>query len=132
VTTVTYSSYLTAGISSATTITLTPIAGTTVHDVWMIITPLQGGEYGLVLSAQGLQPGGIYLIEGITGGAQVGTAPFGSTVASSEFSADSQGNGMYSYISATNPETAFTGVSLLYLPNNQVASSVLVATGTLT
>lgn len=129
VTTATYSSYVTVGISSATTVTLTPIAGTTVHDVWMLITPLQGGEFGVALSAQGLQSGGIYLIEGITGGAQVGTAPFASTLAASEFLADSQGNGMYSYISATNPQTQFTGVSLLYLPNNQIANGVLVATG---
>jgi len=94
----------------------------------MIITPLKGGEFGVVLSAQGLQPGGVYLVEGVGGGAQVG-APFASTLATSEFFADSQGNGLYSYISATNPQTEYTGVSLLYLPNNQTTNSVLVATG---
>jgi len=97
----------------------------------MIITPLQGGEFGVVLSAQGLQPGGIYLVEGIGGGAQVGSAPLASTLAASEFFADSQGNGLYSYISATNPQTEYTGVSLLYLPNNQTTNSVLIATGPL-
>jgi len=109
---------------------LNPVPGTTVHDVWIIITPLQGGEYGVVLSAQGLQPGGIYLLDGTTGGAQIGT-PFASTLAASEFSADSQGNAIFSYISATNPRTAYSGVSLLYLPNDQITASVLVATGTL-
>ena len=83
----------------------------------------------MTLSAQGLQPGGTYLVEGITGGAQVGTAPFASTLAASEFSADGQGNGIYSYITATNPQSQFTGASLLYLPNNQITNSVLVATG---
>jgi len=131
VTTVTFSSYLTVEMGSSVAIALAPIAGTNVHDVWMTITPLQGGEFAVVLSAQGLQPGGIYLIEGITGGTQVGTAPFASTLAASEFSADSQGNGLYSYITATNPQTEYTSVSLLYLPNNQTANSVLVATGPL-
>jgi hypothetical protein len=129
-TTVTYSSYVTPGTSFATTITLTPVSGTAVHDVWMIITPLQGGEFAVVLSAQGLQPGGIYVIEGSSGGGQVGT-PFASSLAASEFSADGQGNGIYSYISATNPQTQYTSASLLYLPNDQITNSVLVATGTL-
>lgn len=128
-TTTTVTTYVTSGVSSATTISLTPVAGTSVHDVWMTITPLQGGEFSVTLSAQGLQAGGIYLLEGITGGAQVGTAPFASTIAASEFSADGQGNGMYSYIAVTNPQTQFTGASLLYLPNNQITNSVLVATG---
>jgi len=128
-TTITYSSYVTAGIGSGTTFSLSPIVGTTVHDVWMIVTPLQGGEFAVVLTAQGLQPGGIYLLEGVTGGSQVGNAPFASSLAASEFSADGQGNGIYSYISATNPQAEFSGASLLYLPNNQVTNAVLVATG---
>jgi len=130
-TTVTYSSYTTAGPSSAVTITLTPVAGSLVHDVWMIITPLQGGEYGVVLSAQGLQPGGVYLIDGITATAPVSTAPFAPTTAASEFTADGQGNGIYSFISANSPQTSYTGVLLLYLPNGQVANSVVAATGSL-
>ena len=97
----------------------------------MVITPLQGGEFGVILSAQGLQPGGVYLIDGITAGTPVGTAPFAASLATSEFTADGQGNGIYSFISATNPQTSYTGVLLLYLPNDQVANSVVVATGTL-
>jgi len=112
-------------------IALTPIAGTSVHDVWITIAPLQGGEFGVVLSAQGLQPGGTYLVEGITGVGQVGTAPIALTWAASEFSADGQGNGLYSYISTTNPQTSFTGISLLYLPNGQITNAVLVATAPL-
>jgi hypothetical protein len=131
VTTATYASYFTTAIGSATTITLTPIAGTTVHAAWIIITPLQGGDFSVVLSAQGLQPGGIYLIEGIIGGTQVTTAPFASTTTASEFSADGQGNGIYSTILTTDPRIGYTNVLLLYLPNNQIANSVLVAIGTL-
>jgi hypothetical protein len=122
---------VTAGASSANTFSLTPIAGTTVHDVSITITPLQGGEFSVFLSAQGLQPGGVYLVEGITGETQVGTQPFGSSMAASVFLADSQGNGIYSYVSATNPQSEYTGASLLYLPTNQITNSILVATGPL-
>jgi hypothetical protein len=97
----------------------------------MIITPLQGGEYGVVLSAQGLQPGGVYLIDGLTATSPVITVPFAPSTATSEFTADGQGNGIYSFISATNPQTTYNGLLLLYVPNGQTSNSEVVATGPL-
>ena len=130
-----YSSYSTysptAVAGSATEIPLTPTGGTTVHDLWLIITPLQGGEFALVLTAQGLQPGGTYLIEGITTGAQTNIVPLASTASTSEFTANNQGNGIYSQVFVINPQTAYSSVLLLYLPNNQMESGVLVASATL-
>jgi len=135
ITTVTYPGYSTysnaAETSPATSIALTPTGGTTVYDVWLTITPLQGGEFTVVLTAQGLQPGSTYMIEGITLGTHMSIVPLTPAAADSEFAADNQGNGIYSHIFAIDPITAYTGVLLLYLPNNQIEGSVLVASATL-
>jgi len=132
-TTVTYSSYSTysaaysSGISPATTIQLTPAGGTTVHDISLIIVPLQGGEFAVILTAQGLQPGGTYLIEGIIQGAQTSVIPLAMGASGSVFVADNYGNGVYSQVLAIDPQAEYTGVLLLYLPTNQMQVSELVA-----
>lgn len=134
-TTVTYPSYssysVSAGTSPETKIALTPTGGTTVYDIWLTITLLQGGEFAVVLSAQGLQPGGTYMIEGITAGAHMSIVPLSPAAVDSEFVADNQGNGIYSHVFAIDPRIAYTGVLLLYLPNGQMEGSVLVASATL-
>ncbi|MGA3406877.1 MAG: hypothetical protein ABSD49_14190 [Candidatus Bathyarchaeia archaeon] len=136
-TTVTYSSYSTysatysSGTSPATTIPLTPAGGTTVHDIWLIVTQLQGGQFAVVLSAQGLQAGGTYLIQGITSGAHMSVQPLASTAVDSEFVAGNNGSGLYWHVFATDPRTAYGGVLLLYLSNNQMGSAELVASATL-
>ena len=110
-------------------IVLTPTGGTPIHDVKLYVTPLQGGEFAVFLTAQGLQPGGTYLIEGFAGGTRTNVGPLSSTLSDSGFIADGQGNGVYSHVFATDPRTAYTVVLLLYLPNNQTEGAVLVATG---
>jgi len=110
---------------------LSPTGGTSIHDVMFVITPLQGGEFAVFLTAQGLQPGGTYLIEGIASGAHTSIAPLALTTSDSGFAADNQGNGIYSHVFSMDPRVAYTGVLLLYLPNNQMEGSVLVATATL-
>jgi len=40
------------------------------HDVWFIKAPLGSGDYAIVLSAQGLEANGTYLLEGVTRGEQ--------------------------------------------------------------
>ena len=113
-------------------IVLTPTGGTSIHDVVLFITPLQGGEFAVFLTAQGLQPGGTYLIEGFSSGTRTNVGPLSSSLAESGFTADSQGNGVYSHVFAVDPRTAYNVVLLLYLPNNQIEGAVLVATGTTT
>ena len=122
-----YSSYSTYSIaaSPASTIMLTPTSGTTIHDVMLIITPLQGGEFAVFLSAQGLQPGGNYLIQGVVSGGHTSVVPLAA------FAADNEGNGIYSHVFSLDPRIAYTGVLLLYLPNNQMEGAVLVASVTL-
>jgi len=110
---------------------LSPTSGTSIHDVTLVINPLQGGEFAVFLSAQGLQPGGTYLIEGITNGAHTSIVPLALTTSDSGFAADNQGNGIYSHVFGIDPRNAYTSVLLVYLPNNQVEGSVLVATATL-
>jgi hypothetical protein len=102
-----------------------------VHDILLIITPLQGGEFAVFLSAQGLLSGGSYLVEGITSGTHKSILPLASTAADSGFVADSQGNGIYSHVFVVDPRTEFGVVLLLYLPNNQMEGSVLLASATL-
>jgi len=110
-------------------ITLTPTGGTSIHDVVLYVNPLEGGEFAVFLTAQGLQPGGTYLIEGFAGGTRTNVGPLSSNLADSGFTADSQGNGVYSHVFAVDPRTAYSVILLLYLPNNQVEGAVLVATG---
>ena len=113
------------------TITLTPTGGTNVHDVILILSPLQGGEFAAFLSAQGLQAGGTYMIEGITTGTHMSILPFTLNAAGSEFTADSQGNGVYSSVLPTDPQTVYSSVLLVYLPNGQMEGSVLIASASL-
>jgi len=135
-TTFSYSSYSSNSIAAANgasgTIILTPSGGTSIHDAVLLITPLQGGEFAVFVSAQGLQPDGTYLIEGFAGGTHTNVGPIASTTSDSSFTADNQGNGVYSHVFATDPRTTYTIVLLLYLPNNQMEGAVLVATGSTT
>ena len=115
----------------ATTIPLTPTGGTNVHDLWLVVTQLQGGQFVVVLSGQGLQPGGTYLIRGITSGVPMSIQPFAWTDADSEFVAGNNGGGLYWHVFASDPRTVYMGVLLFYLPYNQMNSAELVATATL-
>jgi len=124
-----YSSSIAAANGVSSTIILTPTGGTSIHDAVLIITPLQGGEFALFVTAQGLEPGGTYLIEGFVGGAHTNVGPIALNTSDSSFTADNQGNGVYSHVLATDPRTTYTIVLLLYLPNNQMEGAVLVATG---
>src|SRR5208283_443615 len=54
-------------ISAATGgIQMTPATGVTAHDIWLLVVPLQDGEFAVILNGQGLQQNGNYLIEGVT------------------------------------------------------------------
>ena len=57
--------------------------------------------------------------------------PLSSAATESEFVSDNQGNGIYSHVFVIDPRIAYTGILLLYLPNNQMEGSVLVASETL-
>ena len=85
----------------------------------------------MVLSAQGLQAGGTYLIQGITSGAHMSVQPLASTAIDSEFVAGNDGSGLYWHFFATDPRMAYGGVLLLFLPNNQMGAAVFVASATL-
>ena len=101
------------------------------HDVWFIITPLQGGKYVVVLHAAGLETNGSYLVEGVTKGAQMNTIPIAMTATDSEFVPDNHGNGVYWHIFDIDPRAQFESIELLYLPNMQMQGAMQVASGTL-
>jgi hypothetical protein len=108
-------------------IQLTPAGGVTAHDIWLVIAPLQEGQFAIILSAQGLQQSGSYLIEGVTRGAQMTPVPFATTAADSEFVSDAHGNGVYWHVVSSDPRLMYWQVLLLYLPNAQLQGSQLVA-----
>ena len=101
------------------------------HDVWLVIAPLQGGKYVVILRAEGLEANGSYLVEGVTKGGQMTTVPIANTPTDSEFLPDSHGNGVYWHVFDSDPRTQFEKVELLYLLNMQMEQAVLVASANL-
>jgi hypothetical protein len=97
------------------------------HDVWLVISPLQGDKYVVVLHASGLEANGSYLVEAVTRGDQMNTVPIADNAANSEFLPDSQGNGVYWHVFNSDPRTQFEQVQLLYLPRMQMQSAMQVA-----
>lgn len=112
-------------------IPLIPVTGVMAHDIWLIITPLPGGQFAIVLNAQGLQQNGDYLIEGVTRATPSATVPIATTPADSELVADVQGNGVYWHVLASDPQVTYGQVMLIYLPNNQIQGSQLIASASL-
>jgi hypothetical protein len=106
---------------------LIPVDGATAHDIWLIITPLPNGQFAVVLSAQGLQQNGAYLIEGMTRTTPIATVPIATTQTDSEFVADANGNGIYWHVLPGDPQVTYLQVLLIYLPNTQMQGSQLVA-----
>ena len=103
------------------------VGGTTAHDVFLIITSLPGGQFSVTLVAQGLQPNGGYLIDGVTKATPTATVPIATNLADSEFLADAQGNGIYWHVFTSRPQSMYERVLLIYLPNMQMQESQLVA-----
>jgi len=108
-------------------IPLSPASGAMAHDIWLVVEPLQGGQYAVVLSAQGLQQSGSYLIEGVTRGTSISSVPLATTAVDSEFASDTHGNGIYWHVLASDPRAIYGEILLLYLPNMQMPGSQLVA-----
>jgi hypothetical protein len=101
------------------------------HDVWLVISPLQGDGYVLVLHASGLEANGSYLVEAVTRGGGMNTVPIADDAANSEFLPDSQGNRIYWHVFNNDPRTQFEQVQLLYLPDMQMQSAMQVASANL-
>lgn len=102
-------------------------SGQMAHDVWLLIAPLRDGKYALVISAEGLEQNGAYIVEGVTRTSQMQTVPIASTATESEFLADQNGNGFYWITLDTDPRASFENVLLLFLPDMQMQNAVLVA-----
>jgi hypothetical protein len=118
--------------SMSTAIPLNPASGQMPpHDVWLVIAPLQGGDFAVILMAQGLEQNSSYLIEGVTRGGQMNTVPFAGTIADSEFVPDMHGNGLYWHVLMNDPRLAYEQVVLLYLPNMEMQGEQQVATANL-
>ena len=118
--------------SMTAAIQLTPASGPMPpHDVWLVVAPLGGGDFALVLSAQGLEQNSSYLIEGVTRGGQMSTVPIAGAAANSEFEPDMHGNGLYWHVLMSDPRVAYEQVVLLYLPNMQMQGAQQVASANL-
>lgn len=113
-------------------ISLTPAGGPMPpHDVWFVIAPLGGGDFAIILSAQGLEGNGSYLIEGVTRGGQMNHVPIAADAANSEFEPDTHGNGLYWHVLMSDPRVTYEQVILLYLPNMQMQGAQQVANANL-
>ena len=114
-------------ISAATGgILMTPAPGVTAHDIWLLIEPVQGGEFEVILNGQGLQQDGNYLIEGVTRTQMIPT-PLTVPMTDSEFVADANGNGLYWHVLSSDPRLTYGQILLLYLPGMQTQESQLIA-----
>lgn len=118
--------------SMTAAIQLTPASGPMPpHDVWFIVAPTGGGDFAIVLSAQGLEQNGSYLIEGVTRGGSMNAVPITGNSADSEFVPDMHGNGVYWHVLMNDPRVAYEQVELLYLPNMRMSAAQQVATANL-
>jgi hypothetical protein len=118
--------------SATTAVKLTPASGPMPpHDVWLVVTSLGGGDFAVVLSAQGLEGNGSYLIEGVMKGGQMNHVPITGNAADSEFEPDMHGNGLYWHVSMSDPRVQYDQVILLYLPGMQMTNAQQVASANL-
>jgi hypothetical protein len=105
-------------------IQLTPLSGPMPpHDVWFIIAPLGSGDCAIVLSAQGLEENGTYLLEGVTRGGQMNNIPIAGNPADSEFVPDMHGEGLYWHTLMSDPRVTYEQVILLYLPGMEMQNA---------
>jgi hypothetical protein len=119
--------------SMTAAVQLTPASGPMPpHDAWLVIAPLGGGDFAVILSAQGLEQNGSYLIEGVTRGAQMNHVPITGIASDSEFEPDMHGNGLYWHVLMNDPRVAYEQITLLYLPNMQMEAAQQVASANLT
>lgn len=117
---------------SGAAIQMTPASGPMPpHDVWFLVVPLGGGDFALVLNAQGLEGNGSYLIEGVTRGGQMNHVPIAGNPADSEFEPDMHGNGVYFHVLMSDPRVTYEQVILLYLPGMQMQNAQQVASASL-
>jgi hypothetical protein len=107
-------------------IQMTPVTGVTAHDIWLLVVPLQDGEFAVILNGQGLQQNGSYLIEGVTR-TQMTPEPLTVNMADSEFVADANGSGVYWHVLSSDPRLTYGQILLLSLPQMQILGSQLVA-----
>jgi hypothetical protein len=107
-------------------IQMTPATGVTAHDIWLLVVPLQDGEFAVILNGQGLQQNGSYIIEGVTR-TQMTPEPLTVNMADSKFVADANGNGVYWHVLSSDPRLTYGQILLLSLPQMQILGSQLVA-----
>lgn len=118
--------------STTAAIQLTPASGSMPpHDVWFVVASTGGGDFAIVLSAQGLEQNGSYLIEGITRGGSMNAVPIAGNSADSEFVPDMHGNGLYWHVLMSDPRVTFEQVQLLYLPNMEMSAAQQAASANL-
>ncbi len=92
---------------------------------------LGGRDFAIILSAQGLEGNGSYLVEGVTRGGQMNHVPIAGDAAGSEFEPDMHGNGLYWHVLMSDPRVTYEQVILLYLQNMQMEGAQQVASANL-
>jgi hypothetical protein len=126
-------SVLSAQASSTQVIALQPQSGQMIHDGWVIIASIGGGDYVVSLYAQGLESSstGAYIVEGVQLAGSMNMAPIGPNATASEFEAASDGSGSYWTVLMQNPTSSFEAIDLVFLPGMNMSQAAVVGTAQL-
>ena len=106
-----------------------------IHNAYLIVVPVGGGNWAIEIHAQGLKPtagtGNIYLVEAQQKSGAMGTAPIHAQNATeSEFSVGRDGIGQYFTTLNQDPRATFESVLVVFLGGMQMSNATVIATAT--
>jgi len=110
-----------------------PQPGVMITSAWLIVASVGMDEYAVVVHAEGLEPNGDYIVEGPLTTGTMQTVPISSqsmemnTTSASEFTANSQGTGLFWILLNSNPSQTFEAIQLYYLPGMSMHNATLIA-----
>ena len=106
-----------------------------IHNAYLIVVPVGGGNWAIEIHAEGLKPtagtGNIYLVEAQQKSGAMGTAPIHAQNATeSEFSVGRDGIGQYFTTLNQDPRATFESVLVVFLGGMQMSNATVIATAT--
>ena len=109
-------------------------SGSMISNAWLITAPLGMHEYAVSVKAEGLEPNGTYIVEGMLVSGSMQTLPLSTdsktmnTTSAAEFQSNMNGTGLFWIVLTTSPAITFEQVELVYLPGMSMQNATTVAT----
>ena len=109
------------------------VNGSMISNAWLVTAPLGMHEYAVSIKAEGLEPNGDYIVEGMLSSGSMQTVPISTqsmtmnSTSASEFQSDANGTGFYWIALASNPAIAFEQINLVYLPGMSMQNATTIA-----